>query len=644
MTTSFLTAEPDADGRTGSLRFADFELDLESLELSRDGAPVALQPQPAQVLAALAEHAGQMVSRQELEDLLWPRGTHVDREQGLNYCIRQIRLALGDDSQRPRFVETLPRRGYRFVATLEPAAAETDEEAATTSARKRGGRFWAAAVAVALALGLVYLVLVPFLDSGAAPTPPPEPAERSRDLLAVLPLENLGGDDFLAAGLTEELSSTLGQLDPDHLAVIAQTAVERHPDLGVAEMGRVLGADHLLEGSVQRADGRLRVSVRLVQVEDQTQVWAKTYELEADDAFRVQREVARDVARALSLRLPALAPGDLGGTTSPQAFEVFLQGIQLLHRTPPDREAVTYLRQAVDLDPGFARAWTYLADAYRQRRPFDAAETTAAKEAVDRALELQPTSARAHLEAGLLALYSDYDVDAAQQHMERALDLQPSLALAHNHYAAVLAIRGRHRDALDAIHKALELDPGSLVDQADLGWFALCGRDYEAAIEDLRAVLAVAGPGQDYWARRHLLAAYVLSGAWEKAAEVATTWPETSFAGHAVEPVPGDPRATVEAFLRTDVADLREKYEARRSAPSNFAVDLALLGERQQAAHWLRVSADEGWGWQIPFLRVDPRFDGLRGLPAFQALIEELGLPQPAPADGPAASRELVTR
>ena len=260
------------------VRFGPFELDLESGDLWRDGDLVRLEPQPLKVLQLLAGRAGQAVSRKEIQTQVWPNDTFVDFDQGLNYCIRQIRATLGDSAESPRFIETLPRRGYRFVARLEPRHHE-------------------------------------------------------RVLLAVLPFENMGGDieqEYFSDGLTEEMISQLGRINPQRLGVIARTSAMRYKrtDQTIEMIARELGVSYVVEGSVRQAESRIRVTAQLVQVTDQTPVWTRTFEQSLGDVLALQSDIAHAIATQIGV---ALSPQEAVRLAEPRtvqsaAYDAYLKG------------------------------------------------------------------------------------------------------------------------------------------------------------------------------------------------------------------------------------------------------------------------------------------------------------------------------
>ena len=315
------------DGRGALLRFGAFELDGETLELRRKGALVKLQQQPAKVLALLLSRPGDLVTREEIRSAVWGDDTYVNFDQGLNFCIKEIRAALGDHADAPRYVETLPRRGYRFVALVErdlpepveplPQAAAAPEPSATPARRRRG---W-----TLLALGGVAAA---FLFGAFLTTERP----LQRRMLVVLPFENLSpdsGPDRLAEGLTEELTAEIGRIQPERLGVIARTAAAQYVGKrkGVDQIARELAVDYVVEGSVRRSGERVRITVSLIKADDRAQLFSESYESASRDLFALQSDVARQIARriqqALAPAATAVARGDkrLTGSLGREAIE-----------------------------------------------------------------------------------------------------------------------------------------------------------------------------------------------------------------------------------------------------------------------------------------------------------------------------------
>lgn len=479
-----------------SLRFGVFELDLREGELRREGLPVKLQPQPVKVLALLASNAGRTVAREELKAEVWGDSTFVDFDRGLNFCVLQIRTALGDDADNPRFVQTVPRRGYRFVAPVEkldgavasvvtPAAPTNDQALARLVPR------------AVVALGLVFVLFAAALAlSRRRPAPPDAPR---RVMLAVLPFDDLTGDAsqaFFAEGLTEELITQLGRIDPEGLGVIARTSVSKYraQTKDVAQIGRELHVSHVLEGSVRREAERVRVTAQLIRTSDQTHLWAESYDRTLTEALGLQDEVARRVAASLQAKLLAGTPASRPSTRDPRAYEAYLEGRSLAAQRSPEalERALARFEEARTLDPGYAAAHAAAADTLFQLRLRGRASGEVlpqARAAAEQALALDAFSAEALTVLGSAQLWHAWKPDAALALLQRALRVNPSFAPAHHDLAWVLIAKGRPEDAVAAIRRAQELDPLSPRATIDVGWVLLRARRYEEAVAQARRTL-----------------------------------------------------------------------------------------------------------------------------------------------------------
>lgn len=564
--------------------FDGFELDVRGSELRRHGVPIKLQLQPCKVLAFLVTHAGQMVTRDEICRHVWRGETFVDYEQGLNYCIRQIRAALGEDTAQPRYIETCPRRGYRFVCPVEE------------------------------------------LPSGEAAPPP-------RAMLAVLPLENLSVDprqEYLADGLTEEIITQLARLSPRRLGVIARTSAMRYKrtSKGIDQIGRELRVDYVVEGSVRRSGNRVRITAQLIRVSDQTHVCAHAYERQLEDVLQLQSELASAIAREVQVELVPQAAAER--RLNPAAYEACLEARFLWNRRTRDGlyRALALFSQSIAQDPGYAPAFAGLADTYLvllDYRYLEPAEALAmATAAALNALRLDEDLADAHTSLAHAQLHA-LDWENSERGFRRAIHLAPGYASAHFYYANFLTARGRFEEAIAEARSALKLDPVSMVAEADLAIIlynagrydealASCSKALEIAprlprpYDDLGRILLEKGPAAD--AIAPLRKAVSLSNRSSRF---------LSSLGYAYG-VAGRKDLAGEIL-----AELTSMSAQRYVGSSDFAFVNTGLGEREQAIQWLERACQEHDS-HIPFLHVDPRLASLRPHPRFQALLKRAGL------------------
>ncbi len=445
------------------VRFGVFEADFRSGELRKSGVKVKLHAQPLAVLKILLERPGEIVTREELQQKLWGSNTFVDFEHGLNKTINKLRDALSDKADTPRYIETLPRRGYRFIApvTTQAPAAEPppDPEPKSKSHLVR----WAAVAFALLLAGGIYWFGFRSRAQHAAAVP-------TKAMLAVLPFENLSSDDsedYFADGLTEEMIAQLGQLQPRNLGVIARTSAMRykHTKESIAQIGHELGVNYLLEGSVRLAGQRVRITAQLIQAGDQTHLWAESYETPLTDILKVQREIAERITGSLRLELlPSQKSASTEAHFDPEAYRKYLLGLNESRKGTLEgfNKGVQYFQDAIAIDPQNARPYAALAEAYSAAVPYYMAPQDARepiRQAIQKALELDPNSATAHATRGDVALLFDWDWPAAKVEYDRALELNPNLAEAHLAYEIYLATLGRHDEAMAHARQAFLIDP-----------------------------------------------------------------------------------------------------------------------------------------------------------------------------------------
>lgn len=507
--------------------FGEFTVDLRLRQLRRNGTRLKLAGQPFAVLAILVKHPGEVVTREELRAHLWQEETFVDFDHSLNVAINKLRETLCDSAEHPRYVETLPRVGYRFIASVNARAPEQIENVAETAAGNTAvetpPREDVAKIAVetvsntpryGVRLSIAAFVLLAtsaaaYLGLRRTHHVTPE----GKMMLAVLPFENLTGDpakEYFSDGLTEELITQLAELQPNQLGVIARTSVMsyKHGDKSVAHVASQLGVQYILEGSLResgvpgegKSGGRVRITAQLIQAKDQTHLWARDYDRDLGDVLTLERQVSADVAREIQLELTAQEQKNLTNPrpVDPEAHELYLKGRFFWNKRDADgfAKAVDCFQRAIAKDPNYAVAYSGLADAYvlSGGSNFIPAEEVMprAKAAAEKALELDGNLAEAHASLGLIAPFVDWNWDDAQRHYERAIELNPNYATAHQWYAeGYLLPFGRIDEAIVELRKAQELDPLSAVISADLGKELFFARRYDEALHELQRALEI---------------------------------------------------------------------------------------------------------------------------------------------------------
>jgi TolB-like protein/DNA-binding winged helix-turn-helix (wHTH) protein/Tfp pilus assembly protein PilF len=627
------------------LGFGSFEVDLSSGELRREGLKVKLQDQPLRLLVLLLERAGEVVTREELRERLWPADTFVDFDHSLNTAVRKLREALGDSAEDPRYVETLARRGYRFAVPVRerepptPTALATDMEVPSPSppAAARGPSSPSRLVLIAAALGATALFAY---WVGARPRPRTQAGPRLT--LAVLPFDNLSGEpdqEYLSDGLTEEMTTQLARLEPDRLRVTARSSTWKfkRADRDIPQIRQELGADYVLEGSVRRAGERVRVTAQLVQVVDQTHIWAETYDREMRDVLVLESEVARAVARAIAMKLAPEAEARLARArpVRPESYQDYLRGRYFFNRKTEAalQQALGYFQRAVAADPSNAAAYAGIADCYSSLGtsatvgglpPREAMPE--AKAAARKALEIDGTLAEAHASLANVHLFYDWDFVASEREFKRALDLDPDYTVAHHWYSHCLLVLGRKEESLDQSLRALELEPLSLVVNTHLGWHYFYSRQYDQAIEQYRRTLEL-DPASPQ-AERYAAWAFLQKGRHEEA--IADLRAASSAFDH-------NPEVKAELGYALAVAGRRAEARAvleglsqpspnRYVSPYSVALVHAGLGDRDQALAWLDKAYDDRSDY-MPYLGLEPMLDSLRSDPRFGALVRRVGLP-----------------
>jgi TolB-like protein len=576
----------EVSSRPHEVRFAGFAVDLQSGELRKHGVKITLQEQPFQMLLVLLERPGEVVTREELQQRLWPGNTFVDFEHSLATAVKKLRRALGDPAADSQFIETLPRRGYRFIATLEAAP--------------RAGK----------------------------------------TIVAVLPFENLTrdpGQDYFSDGMAEEIIAQLGRLHPQRLGVIALASSRRYKntDKDIDQIGRELGADYALKGSVRRPGHQVRVTAELIQVSDRTHLWADSFEGERAKVLTIHSEVAHHIARSLHVKLlPAKRAAMAGAsTTNPEAHEAFLKGRYGLNKGTAEgvKNAIEYFEEATSRDSQYAVAYAGLAvalDLADQFRVFPGTDAfPRAKAAAIKALELNDLLPEAHNALAFAKHSLEWDWAGAEQIYQRAMEINPNFATARHWHGFYLGMLGRVDEALAEMRRAQELNPASLIIRTHLGLMLYLGRRYDEAIEELRQTLGM----DDYFPAAHyfLAWAYVQKGMYEdtithleKALAVSPGSPDRIGAlGHAHA-----------VFKRRGLAqkalkELHKLSERRFVSAYDFAIIYVGLDEADQAFKWLERAYEERSFSMLMSLKAEPRLDTLRSDPRFRDLLRRVGLP-----------------
>jgi TolB-like protein/DNA-binding winged helix-turn-helix (wHTH) protein len=602
--------------------FRKFELDVTSGELYKDSRKIALPPKAFGVLEALVGHPGEVVTREDLRAKLWPADTFVEFDDGLNHAVKKLRQALGDSSENPQFIETLPRHGYRFMASVE--AMHIPESG---SAPRH--RIIIAAVVASVGLLAVAAVLVAFDIGGLRSHLFPYPNEPPIRSLAVLPLSNLSGDpqqDYFADGMTDALTTDLAKIRA--VKVISRTSVMRFKGVKkpLPEIARELGVDGILEGSVQRSGGRVRVTAQLVRVPSDTHLWAQSYERDARDVLALESEIARSVAREIKVALTAEESSHLTRVRSinPEAYEAYLKGQSHWYQLSPEHldTALEYFELALRKDPNYARPYVGVANVWLMRgdagsmAPREAFPK--ARAAVMKALQLDDTLAEAHITLANIVGLHDLDWPQAEREFRRGIKLNPNSADGHFMYADYLISTKRVKEWDREIHRTLELDPFNPFFQCFYGWHLVYLHRLDEAVTQFRKVLATVPNFSS--AHMGLWGAYYKKGMYREAFEEARTF-FAVLGDHEVEDALTRGYAT---GGYTRAMHLGAEVLAARSRRSHVpGVRIARLyahaGDKDEAIRWLQKAYDAGetpithlgvaWDWD--FLRDDPRFQDL---------------------------------
>lgn len=625
--------------------FGEFRLDAQSRALRRGGTTVPLTPKAFDVLLLLVQNAGRVVSKDELMKAVWPNS--FVEESNLTQTIFMVRKALGETGDR-RYILNVQGQGYRFlVPVAETANHGTEIEAPAPSpnagslpelpshSRRAWDRRWTVTALIAVALVLIAAFSIWAWHSRHGPA-----AQPGKIMLAVLPFENFTGDpgqDYFTDGLTEEMISQLGNLDPTHLGVIARTSVMHYKvsPASIAQIGQDLGVQYVLEGSVRRDLERVRITAQLIQVQDQSHLWAREYDRDLGHLLELQEAIAREVANEIEFSLSGRRPIETAaqpapGTKSYEAYDLYLKGRYFWNKRTAEgfRQAADYFQQAIDKDPDYGRAYAGLADTFSLMSTWYLGPQNElmpkARTAASRALELDESLAEAHASLALIKENYDYDWPGAEKEFLRAIQLNPQYATAHQWYAESLSWQGRFQEAFAESEQARQLDPLSLIIATDHASILYYSRQYEGALKQCQSVVEL-DPGFAH-ARSSMVDMYFQTGKYDEALEIVDHWTSRGedpwkWAWRAV--IYGRTGRATEA--RRALAKVEQVPGSRPDRTAFLLIAYSGTGQKERVIELLQKAYSEHSNVVVQ-IKVDPMYDSLRNDPRFEDLLRRVGL------------------
>lgn len=623
-------------------RFGTYEVSMQAGELRKAGVKIRVQQQPMKLLQILLERLGEVVTRDELRNQVWPNESFGDFDQAVNIAITKLRSALGDSADNPRFIETLPKRGYRFIAQVTlldsdgrpldaaPAPGQPTHSGDNVEAPPSvSPRAWPARLAVGLA---VFLILGVFAVWQFRSHHRASGGIRS---LAVLPLDNFSGDasqDYFADGMTDQLITDLAQISA--LRVISRTSVMAYKGVhkSLPEIARELNVDAVVEGSVQRSGDHVRITAQLIEASSDKHLWADSYEYNLRDTLTLQKKVAGDIAEHIRIELTPQEQAELrhANMVNPEAYEAYLKGRYFWNKRTADglKEALTYFDEAIKDDPQYAQAYAGLADTYDLLGDWEYGVLTSneaypkAKAAAMKAIELDDSLSEAHTSLAFSMDVFDWDWNSADKEYRRAIELNPGYATAHHWYADHLIEMGRNSDAIAEMRKAEHLDPLSLIIRADMAGILLIAHHDDEAIEESRKTIQM-DPNFPI-THLELGQAFVQKRSYNDA--IAEFQKAIELSGGSFSCTSGLAYAFAASDNRDAALKILNSLKARSARnASEIALVYVGLGEKQQAMEWLGKAYDERFN---PSILMRPAFDPLRSDPHFQNLVHRIGLPE----------------
>ncbi len=587
-----------------SVRFGEFELTLKSAELSRNGDRVKLPDQPFQVLVALLEHPGEVVTRDELRHRLWPTDIYVDYERSLNAAIKRLREALGDEAATPRYIETLPRHGYRFIAKVKPAP----EPIAGSRIR------WLVPV---VSTGIVLALLAGYAIWRHYSVP----AIRS---IVVLPLKNLSNDpqqDYFADGMTEALISELSRLEQLRVISLTSSMQLKNSTKPLRKVAEELDVDGVVEGSVLREGDQVRIRTRLIQARADRPIWSESFDRDIRDVLGLQAEVAHAIAGQIQIRLSEEQKARARGTrkVDPEVQEAFLKGRYFLMRGATG-EGIKAFQAAIDKDPQYAPAYAGMAETLALHIP---PEMIKAKEMASKALALDESLAEAHIALGTIYYIYDWNWAAAEKEYKRGLQLDPSSAEAHSQYGYYLVATGHPNEGEAEARQAQRLDPLALRMTINYGRVLYYNRRFDEAIAQFTQALDL----DPRYPIAYMLRGYTKQamGRYDEAfADFRSAWVITNNK-QGLELLDGNTghlekmRALAQLFYFA--------VPSGKAQIASVAMQYAQAGDIDLAFKYLEL-AFQSHSRALVFFKVDPAFDNLRSDPRYNEMLKRLNLPE----------------
>jgi TolB-like protein/DNA-binding winged helix-turn-helix (wHTH) protein/Tfp pilus assembly protein PilF len=635
---------------TSVVRFGAYEVSFRSGEVRKAGMKIRIQQQPLKLLEILLEQPGEVVTREALRSRVWASETFGDFDQAVNIAIGKLRIALGDSAENPRYIETIPKRGYRFIAEVSVIDADDRTKRTEPSLQKlantelgpqvprsmptlepgqRSGARWTI-------VGLVVVLILSALgvwrvrSRGGTPT--------NIRSIAVLPLDNFSGDrsqDYFADGMTDELITDLAQISA--LRVISRTSVMVYKGTrkSLPEIARELNVDAVVEGSVLRSGDQVRITAQLVQAPDDKHLWAQSYEGDLRNTLGLQKQVARAIAEQIRVQLTPREEASLKNVraVNPEAYESYLKGRYFWNKRTADglKVALAYFNQAIEEEPRYAQAYSGLADTYALLGDWQFAVMSPkealpkAKTAALKALELDENLSEAHTSLAFCLEGFDWNWEGAEKEFRRGIELNPGYATAHHWYAWHLSLLGRNNEAIAEMRKAENIDPLSLIINADLAELLAIAHFPEESIQQSRKTIEM-DPGFGL-AHNQLAQAYLEKQMFGEA--ITELQKAIELSGNSPTCTANLARAYAASNRKAEalklVGDLKKSSAPAASHASEIAVIYAALGDKDQAMTWLEKGFEERFN---PGVLLRPGFDPLRSDPRFQKLVRRIGLPR----------------